>query len=641
MKHYGLDIAEGSEITNLTAPTGTVFPALPNKGEIFFRSDTNILYVYNGTAWTSELTTPWITSGTDVYYTNGNVGIGNSSLETWSFNSSALQISSQFNLSGTSAGYNSIANNAYNGTGWTYQNTSQATLYETDPTGNHYFHVAPVGTADTAITWTTAMTIDNSSNVIKNGSLGNITLSNNGARIDFSRPGTNYIQATNASGSLDFASGGVSGRIRIDANGNVGIGTITPTDKLHLYSSSGVTRIRMTNDTTSSYVGMDSTDAAMQLATDDFIKFQTGAGFPERMRIDANGKVGIGTSTPTEKLHIVGAVKQDLVSNTGIYQEKDGGYILNSGKNYSDVSWNGSYFIASRARGTQAAPSAVTNGDSLLILAGRAHDGTSFSSLDNAYISFQAGETHSPTSKATQIIFGTTAVGSTSSSEKMRIDRYGNVGIGNGTLENWQSGYKALQLGGNASLAASKNGGAGGTFITAQNAYVGATQDLYQDTDQASRYFQQNGEHTFQVAPSGTADTAITWTTAMTATNSGKVSVPYGIMEAIGTSATFKVHDFGIVADDATVSFTTGSGVAFVLVLTNSGSDAGTIGVTVYNGAFPTKHFGDSQGFTWAFGITNPDVDGKYSLYSSDGNNVFIKNRTGTSRHISALSFCY
>ena len=51
MKHYGLKVAEGSEITNLTAPVGTAFPANENAGELFFRSDLLDLYIYDGVTW--------------------------------------------------------------------------------------------------------------------------------------------------------------------------------------------------------------------------------------------------------------------------------------------------------------------------------------------------------------------------------------------------------------------------------------------------------------------------------------------------------------------------------------------------------------------------------------------------------------
>lgn len=51
MKIYGGQIAEGSELENLTVPVGTVFPSNENTGELFYRSDESKLYVYNGTSW--------------------------------------------------------------------------------------------------------------------------------------------------------------------------------------------------------------------------------------------------------------------------------------------------------------------------------------------------------------------------------------------------------------------------------------------------------------------------------------------------------------------------------------------------------------------------------------------------------------
>lgn len=55
MKHYGLEIPEGSDITNITVPSGTSFPVGPNNppnmGELFYRSDSSILHLYTGTGW--------------------------------------------------------------------------------------------------------------------------------------------------------------------------------------------------------------------------------------------------------------------------------------------------------------------------------------------------------------------------------------------------------------------------------------------------------------------------------------------------------------------------------------------------------------------------------------------------------------
>lgn len=44
-------IVEGSVIHNLTPPSGVEFPANPNAGELFYRTDQNALYFYRGTEW--------------------------------------------------------------------------------------------------------------------------------------------------------------------------------------------------------------------------------------------------------------------------------------------------------------------------------------------------------------------------------------------------------------------------------------------------------------------------------------------------------------------------------------------------------------------------------------------------------------
>lgn len=51
MKHYGLTLAEGSVITNITLPQGTTFPLNPNTGEMVFRTDLDELYIYDNGGW--------------------------------------------------------------------------------------------------------------------------------------------------------------------------------------------------------------------------------------------------------------------------------------------------------------------------------------------------------------------------------------------------------------------------------------------------------------------------------------------------------------------------------------------------------------------------------------------------------------
>jgi hypothetical protein len=51
MLYDGIQLAQGADIENLTADSGTSFPPESNVGEMFYRSDLSSLYVYNGTTW--------------------------------------------------------------------------------------------------------------------------------------------------------------------------------------------------------------------------------------------------------------------------------------------------------------------------------------------------------------------------------------------------------------------------------------------------------------------------------------------------------------------------------------------------------------------------------------------------------------
>ena len=98
-----------------------------------------------------------------------------------------------------------------------------------------------------------------------------------------------------------------------------------------------------------------------------------------------------------------------------------------------------------------------------------------------------------------------------------------NVGIGV-VPETWQSTIDALQVGLGASFA--------GNTVNPSRVYLSANyyinssnQESYIATDEASQYFQNAGTHIFKVAPSGTADSAISWNTAATIDNSGNVGI--------------------------------------------------------------------------------------------------------------------
>ena len=123
-----------------------------------------------------------------------------------------------------------------------------------------------------------------------------------------------------------------TGRLFVNASGNVGVGTPSPNDPLTIVSSGTANSIVSAFDATASrayfQVGGTTNGLYTQIGTDtsttfinDFfgngIAFQLAAS--EKARIDSSGKLGIGTSAPAQRLHLShstsGGATSLLVSN--------------------------------------------------------------------------------------------------------------------------------------------------------------------------------------------------------------------------------------------------------------------------------------------------------------------------------------
>ena len=138
-------------------------------------------------------------------------------------------------------------------------------------------------------------------------------------------------------------------------------------------------------------------------------------------------------------------------------------------------------------------------------------------------IKFQANgvEVASIDSTGALTVAGLTSTGidDNATSTAITIDSSENVGIGV-TPEAWGSGSTALQIGATSAVSAFSD-----QLDLSENAYwlAGGSSYRYTTTSHASSISLTNGKHEFKVAPSGTADTAISWTTAMTINNAGAV----------------------------------------------------------------------------------------------------------------------
>jgi hypothetical protein len=116
--------------------------------------------------------------------------------------------------------------------------------------------------------------------------------------------------------------------------------------------------------------------------------------------------------------------------------------------------------------------------------------------------------------------FYTKANGTASPVSNMTLDSSGNLGLGV-TPSAWGGSYKGLQV---AATGVFASNGSNGTTL-AHNAYYDGTNDRYLTTGAASRVFQFMGGIRFDLAPSGTAGNAITFTQAMTLDASGRLGI--------------------------------------------------------------------------------------------------------------------
>jgi hypothetical protein len=131
-------------------------------------------------------------------------------------------------FSGVDKGLYLSDNSKYTSLGYEYINSSEASLH-IQQNGIHYFRVAPSGTADTAISWTTAMTIENTGYVNMTGaSQVRLSLGNEGTAgtntANWIRGNAGYLQYNSASSGHTWEIGGTE-RMRITSTGNVLVGT--------------------------------------------------------------------------------------------------------------------------------------------------------------------------------------------------------------------------------------------------------------------------------------------------------------------------------------------------------------------------------------------------------------------------------
>jgi hypothetical protein len=120
-----------------------------------------------------------------------------------------------------------------------------------------------------------------------------------------------FIQTVQAGGQITFYTGNASTTaMRITSGGNVGIGTTSPNAPLSVVANSSgysIYSIGRNNTDNASVISFRSNNSATEYAwiessVSNQLDFGTNGNY--RMRIASNGKVGIGTTNPTEKFSV-------------------------------------------------------------------------------------------------------------------------------------------------------------------------------------------------------------------------------------------------------------------------------------------------------------------------------------------------
>ena len=387
--------------------------------------------------------------------------------------------------------------------------------------------------------------------------------------------------------------------MRIDSAGDVGIGTTSPSRKLHVVGNNAVAFLADSGTDNTIAIFQSSNAQANLDITGSGARFRIGASgtgefflstgttstYTERMRIDSSGNVGIGTSLPGQPL---------VVS-----------------KNYNGATWAQ---VSNTTSGTGASSGLLMTSDAS-IQGSIELTSSTYASYPNILRIRQIG--------AYPIGFFT------NDTERMRIDSAGNVGIGVTPSASWASSFGVIQ--GLNQYSISTDGSSSNTFSLASNAVRTASGSPgswnYLATAQATIYQQRSGAHSWFNAPSGTAG-------ASAAVTSGQVYT----VTVLGSSTLAQWQAFFSALTVLPVL-----GQTITATATGSIVGGGTVTQSItFTQAMTLDASGRLLvGYTSNIGITDAllqvsDTTDKQAIFSRFSNNsssstlIFAKSRSGT-----------
>ena len=151
--------------------------------------------------------------------------------------------------------------------------------------------------------------------------------------------------SSNRAGALVFSTASttaaIAERMRIDASGNVGIGTSSPSTKLHVSGTSGTQALFERTGSTGAYIGLNDSSGNFVYLGDNNGTFEvqtSGSSYSTKMAITPSGNVGIGNTAVNAKLEVA-------ASSGEVFRADASGGAYRIVANQSGVNFNGNVGI--------------------------------------------------------------------------------------------------------------------------------------------------------------------------------------------------------------------------------------------------------------------------------------------------------
>ena len=295
--------------------------------------------------------------------------------------------------------------------------------------------------------------------------------------------------------------------------------------------------------------------------------FSVETGGSEAFRVDSSQRLLLGTTTATNNIRLgnkFGVVGTAAYTGMSISQ-----YAGTTAAEKPMIDFN-------RSRGSSdGTMTSVAADDGLGEIIFRGSDGTDFN--DAATIrAFVDGTPSDGTDMPGRLTFATSADGSATPTERLRIDSAGNMGLGI-TPDTQGATVDSLQIGSATNLY---NETSDDYTILGNNVYFDGSDNKYIKAQESSRLMLNAGEFTFNQAGSGSADATITYTTPLKIDSTGRLM--------LGTTTEGHAS-----ADDLTVANSGDTGITIRSGTSNEGNiffSDGTSGGDEYQGIIRFDH---------------------------------------------------